>query len=328
VSNGAPLQEYVLMSQGAIQRTVRVWVQETDGGTIEWSYVDHLIDSGPDASVYTTYLDDQRFLHAVFGDNTSGRIPPNGAQISASYRYGVGAMGNVAAGTIVQITKPIPGVTVNNALSTTGGADNESIDSMRRSIPKAARIKDRAVTLQDFGDLAYAVPGVAKATAQGQYYTQVKVYIAPVGGGYPSADLLNQVYVYLGQRSLVGTTIEMHPTDAATDPIYTNVVVDITVHVQSQYGQLTVTNAVTDAITNLLSFDSADFGGLVTQGAIYHACMQVPGVDWIVLNKLIALDDSGNPVGTAQISDLQMAPTRIPALTSANLTITGVGGLT
>ena len=54
---------------------------------------------------------------------------------------------------------------------------------MRYSIPRAAaRVKQRAVTLQDYADLALQVPGVAKAVAHGQVYDKVKVRIAPVGG--------------------------------------------------------------------------------------------------------------------------------------------------
>lgn len=325
LSNGAPLQEYVLTNQGAIHRTVVVNIMETDQGEIVWTYVDHLTDSDPDASVYTTYLDDQEFLHVVFGDNVAGRIPPTGAQITTRYRYGVGAEGNVTAGTIVQITKPIQGVSVVNSTGLNGGADNESIDAMRRSIPRASKLKGRAITLQDFADLALQVPGVAKATAIGEYYTQVKVYIAPVGGGYPTLDLRNRVETYIQERSLVGTTVEVHPFDN-TDIIYTHVRVAITVHVLAQYGQLTVTNAVSEAITQLFSFDSMDFGILVSRGQVYHTCLNVPGVDWIELDTLQPLNDAGVPVGAA-VQDIQAAPTRIPLSVPADITVTGEGGL-
>lgn len=325
VSNGAPFQEYVLTFKGVIHRTVILSVQETDNGPVDWTYVDHLVDADPDASVYTTFLDDQQFFHVIFGDNVAGRIPPTGAQITVKYRYGVGAAGNVAGGTIRQITKPIHGVSVVNPYPLNGGADNESIDSMRKSIPRASRIKGRAITLQDFADLALQVAGVAKATASGVYYTQIKVYIAPVGGGYPSPDLLDRVENYLQSVSLVGTTIEVHPVDD-TDIIYTHVSVHLVVHVLAQYGQLTVKNAVTAAITQLFSFDSMDFGILVSRGEVYHTALNVPGVDWIELDALQPLDDAGVPVAPV-VQDIQAAPTRIPISTVDDITVTGEGGL-
>ena len=57
------------------------------------------------------------------------------------------------------------------------------MDSMRFSIPRAAgRIKNRAITLNDYADLALQVPGVAKSTAYGTLYTSIHVRIAPQGG--------------------------------------------------------------------------------------------------------------------------------------------------
>ena len=46
----------------------------------------------------------------------------------------------------------------------------------------AARIKNRAVTLNDYADLAMQVPGVAKSVAYGTVYTAVHVRIAPTAG--------------------------------------------------------------------------------------------------------------------------------------------------
>lgn len=330
ISNGAPMQEYVLRYQGAIHRSLSLYIQETGGSDLGllWSYVDNLIDADPDASVYTTYIDDQQFTHVVFGDNVAGRIPPTGAQITVNYRYGQGALGNVVKSQISVISPPITNVVVTNGAAFTGGADNESIDSMRHSIPRAAKIRDRAVTLQDFADLALQVPGVAKAVAQGEFYTQVKVYIAPVGGGYPGTDLLNQVEIYLTDRSLVGTTVEMHPIDA-TDPIYTYVAVSMVIHVLPQYGQATVLNNVQQAIVTIFSFDNPeiDFGCLISRGEVYHDALNVTGVDWIELTQLVPLDDNGLPIGTATVQDIQARPTRIPISDVGHMTFTVQGGL-
>jgi len=338
VSNGAPLQEYVLRYQGVIHRSLTLTVQESDSTTVNqvWTYVDNLADADPDASVYTTYIDDRQYTHVVFGDNVAGRIPPTGAVMTVSYRYGQGAVGNVVAGMITIVTPPLTDVAVNNATAFQGGADNESIDSMRHGIPRAAKLKDRAITLQDFADLAFQVPSVAKAVATGLFYTNVKLYIAPVGGGYPTPELLRQVEAYINDRALVGTTVEMHPqyTDPAvidqTDPIYTYVVVQVTVHVLPQYGQLTVKNAVTDAITAVFSFDNPaiDFGAMISRGDVFHAAMNVTGVDWIDLTAMYPTDDNGNQIGSDLVQDVQASNIRIPLSDPAHITITAQGGLT
>jgi hypothetical protein len=326
VSNGAPMQEYVVMNAGVIYRSTRLYVQETDLTTVEWSYVDNLVMADPDASVWTTYLDDQQFTHIVFGDNVAGRIPPNGAQITVSYRYGAGAGGNVVGGTITLITPPIAGVDVVNSDPCNGGADNESIDQMRYSIPRAAKIRDRAITLQDFADLAHQVPGVAKAVAQGQFYTNIKVYIAPVGGGYPSDDLRAAVGTYLTERSLVGTTVEIHPL-TGTEPLYQRVSLVIQLHVLKEFGQLTVTNAVRDAVNKLFAFESMEFGQFISQGDVYHACLAVPGVDYVVITAMALYATTGGTLLPPPIGDLQVGPTLIPTLAAADLIISVSGGL-
>ena len=118
----------------------------------------------------------------------------------------------------------------------------------------------------------------------------------------------------------------MHPFDQ-TDPIYTTVYVEMIVHVLAQYGQLTVVNAVTDAIAAVFAFDSSSFGLLISRGEVYHAALNVNGVDWIELTKLYPLDDNGNPIGTDLVQDIQAAPTRIPISDDAHINVTGQGGL-
>lgn len=325
-STGAPLQEYVLLNAGVIHRSIDVQVLETDSQSVTWSYVDRLTDSGPDASVFATYIDDQQFMHVLFGDNVAGRIPPVGSAISCSYRYGQGALGNVAPAAISLITPPIGGVSVTNVDGFNGGADNESIDQMRYSIPRSSKLRDRAVTLPDFADLAFRVPGVAKATATGEFYTQIKVYIAPVGGGYPSDQLKNAVDAYLTDRTLVGVEVEVHPLNTS-EWLYQHMALTIEVHVLPQYGQLTVVNAVKDALTLQFSFDKVGFGQRISQGDVYHTCLNITGVDFIVLQQMQLKNQAGAVIAPT-IGDLQVGPILIPALDAADLTITAVGGLT
>ena len=51
-----------------------------------------------------------------------------------------------------------------------------------RSLGLPPRIKSRAVTLNDYADLAMQVPGVAKSVSYGTVYTAVQVVIAPIDG--------------------------------------------------------------------------------------------------------------------------------------------------
>lgn len=180
-SKGIPNAEFVITDPGVIDRTVTVFTRE-GGQVVPWSRVDKMANGTPTQSVYTTYVDDQNYTHVLFGDNSSGRIPPANVQIYVGYRYGYGALANsLGVDTINVLSNDFANtqaVVVSNPSSPVGGADVESVDSMRYSIPRSAALKQRAVTLEDYTNLALQVPGITKAVAYGSNYSTVYVRIA------------------------------------------------------------------------------------------------------------------------------------------------------
>jgi uncharacterized phage protein gp47/JayE len=315
-SNGAPLQDFLISNSGVIERSMRVSVTEATGSQTQWDYVDRLTDAGPEASVYSTYNDDNGFTHLRFGDAVSGRIPPVNATIYANYRYGRGAAGNVVDGSIDTITPNIPGVSVINDTAAAGGADPESIDNMRYSIPRATHTLDRAVTLSDFESLCLQVPGVGKATAYGTYYTMVHVPIAPVGGGLPSAVLKDRVQNYVSNRMMLGASCLVE------DPIYVDAEVTILVHVLPSFGRENTRLSVEGAVMALFDFTAVDFGTRISIGDVFRAAMDQTGVDYI---EMTVLRIKGH---TGPIEDIVPAPTQLPELLSVDRHITATGGLT
>jgi hypothetical protein len=316
VSNGAPLQDFILANAGVIERSLALWVAEANGAEYQWDFVDRLTDAGPEASVYTTSVDENFFMHLRTGDAVSGRIPPVNATIYASYRYGRGSQGNVVVGQVVLLTDPIQGVSVVNTTQGHGGADPESIDSMRYSIPRAARASDRAVTLEDFATLAQQVPGVAKATSYGQYYTAIHVPIAPVGGGDPPEDLKDRVAAYLQERMMVGTTVLVE------DPQWLDAECTLVVHVLPNFGQGAVRQDVEDTVAALFAFEVVGFGTRISIGDVFRAAIDVAGVDYIELTVLRAV---GAPAPAVQ--DIVPTATQLPRMAEDDLTVTAVGGL-
>ena len=184
---GVPNTEFIIREKGVIFGSIRIVSQE-GYSTVNWSYTSDLSTARPTQAVFTTYIDDAGVTHLVFGDNTSGRIPAVNAIMYASYRYGIGARANDVPEDTITIIVPPKGVDtffvkVTNPASPIGGADPESISSMKYTIPRAgARIRSRAVTLNDYADLAMQVPSVSKAVAYGTVYTSIKIVIAPPNG--------------------------------------------------------------------------------------------------------------------------------------------------
>ena len=115
------------------------------------------------------YVLDRLTGEVRFGDGQYGMVPPEGRNNIrlCQYQTGGGTRGNLAANTVVQLKTTVPYIEkVTNLEAAGGGTEQESIDRVKERGPKFLRHRDRAVTWQDFEDLAYeASPDVARAKA-------------------------------------------------------------------------------------------------------------------------------------------------------------------
>jgi hypothetical protein len=149
-----------------------------------WSFDRTLLDAAMFDTAYT--LDEVRYQPMVvnsdgttqyeyagdsgdtlrFGDGTFGTIPLEGTQFRVTYRVGGGANGNVAAGAINQIDPSAAGdlIAVANPLAASGGADEETTQSVQRFAPQKFRqVQYRAVIPQDYQNAAETLPWATRA---------------------------------------------------------------------------------------------------------------------------------------------------------------------
>ena len=331
VSKGAPNGEFRIIDKGVVFNTVSVRSNE-GGQTLSWAFVTDLSLARPTQAVFTTFLDDQDYTHVVFGDNASGRIPPVNAELYVTYRFGRGAMANDlgpgAINTIASSTAPgvdLWDISVSNLASPLGGTDPETVDAMRQSIPRAAaRIKSRAVTLNDYADLAMQVPGVAKSVAHGTVYTAVHVRIAPQEGQADSTymqRLINDVEYYMKDKVIVGSTVYAEPVDV--NELWMNTYIRVLVHVTEGFNRTSVHQQVESVIRQALNFNAVDFGTSVTIGKVYRAALAVQGVEWCELMWLDTSEptlsqDKAMHIGTEpagqQVNDLLTNELLIPRI--------------
>jgi hypothetical protein len=170
--SGLPVAE-VLLSQAS----------SAGGPPIPWDFVRRLLTAGPfdnsftvDAALYrpiahnsdatVTYDYDSDLGDTIrFGDGVFGANPDAGAAFTVTYRYGAGTAGNVAAGTITQFATPGADYSaVMNPLAATGGADAQSLQSVRRLAPQDFRFRRRrAVLAADYVAAAETQPWVKSA---------------------------------------------------------------------------------------------------------------------------------------------------------------------
>jgi hypothetical protein len=168
-SNGTPGQTFTTSRKPVLEgETLQVFSPERGSAQMgiwnTWELVVDFHASRPDDTHYT--LD--RLAGAIqFGDARHGAIPPAGTGNVRLLRYrtGGGSIGNRPAGTIVMLRTTVPYVqAVTNVEAASGGADAETTAHMLDRAPRSFRHRSRAVTVEDYEDLAMlASPDVARA---------------------------------------------------------------------------------------------------------------------------------------------------------------------
>lgn len=329
VSTGMANQRFAIPQTGVIDDSVRVYVETTDGIT-EWTPVPRLLFARPYDMVFTLRPTADNTTMIVFGDGTSGAVPPMGARIFATYRHGVGAAGNIVAGKIAYISDPsgeLTGVTVATdgagvplSSATTGGSDPEDLDTIRRNAAIAFGSYGRAVTTQDYARIALTVPGVTHAYAVSAVSTSVTVFIAGPNRSQPTPDLIAVVKDELQAAAMGGVTVTVQghnkvPVNFGTETT------PMRLTVGPNQRNIVVENQVRTTLTNLIRSPELGFGSRLTVGAVYSALTAVPGVVNITI-PLMARADAPQ-IG---VDDITFSPYELPDV--GNIFIQTMGGIT
>ena len=254
-------------------------IEVSEHGTyVPWQPVAHFAASRPDDRVY-------RFDSATgtvqFGDGIRGSRPAPNARIRAAYyRYGGGRQGNLPAGNIKQLITPASTqFLLRHEWRTAHGLDAETVAEAEQRIPAHLQHRNRAVTQQDFIQLARdnpiapvgraeMIPGLLPNNSLASVRFNVpgvaSLFVMPpaspafAAAPKPTAGLLRDVYTYMDERKLLGTELYV------LSPEFISVALSLSVEVIDP-GVLTETlNAVNQAL--LIYLWALAPGGHLAQG--------------------------------------------------------------
>jgi predicted phage baseplate assembly protein len=236
LSDGSSAQRFPLQ-----RRPIVPWEQptvvrvSTDTGWDEWTPVAHFAESSPDDRHFRldAFAGELQFGPAVRrADGTLqryGAVPAKGAHIQVdAYRTGGGQSGNVARGKIRVLKTSTPYVArVENRAPAIGGADGESLPDAKVRGPLLLRSRGRAVTSEDFEELAREVaPDAARVqcveTLEAVDAGGVRLLVVPhlpadpIGrisrdDLVPPLETMARITGYLDERRLVGTRLVVEP---------------------------------------------------------------------------------------------------------------------
>lgn len=250
-------------------------------GPVEWTYVQTLINSGSFDQVFTNFVDANGVFYVIFGDGVNGYVPPLGSPVTVTYQVNAGSIGNVGAGTITSTVQAVVGVVgVTNVTAASGGTGAQTLDSIRQAAPASLRALNRGVTTIDIATLAFQVSGVEWANAVEVTYQLVNLYIAPFGGGAPTAVLQDAVLTYINPLLMANTAVTI------LAPTYVPINITANLFVYENFGNSATTALTTAALTEFLTLPNTGFGFRVSLGYVYQIILSQLGVNWAIVTGL------------------------------------------
>lgn len=297
-------------------------VRLSDNG-VTWQAQQDLLNSGRFTPDFAVEVTENRQAMLRFGDGVYGRRPAAGTQFLARYRVGNGRRGNIGADAIAHLVTPYAGITaVHNPLPAQGGQDPEPVQQARRDAPYAFRQQQRAVTPADYVEVTERHPQVQKAAATrrwtGSWYT-VFITVDRKGGRSIDPAFEQNLRQFLDRYRLAGHDIEIDgPQFVALD-------IAMRVCVAPDYFRSTVeqtlltllsSQRLPDGRRGFFHPDNFTFGQSVYLSQMVATATQVPGVQWVQVEKFQRWGRSANgeldageiPFGQLEIARLDNDP--------------------
>lgn len=258
-----------------------------------WTLVEDFYESDAYDRHYLLQRDEAGSTFVCFGDGRHGAIPPAGRKhITARYRVGLGRDGNAEAERVDRIKKAHPLVErAHNPRPVSGGAEPARAEDVRSQATRFIRTFGRAVSVQDYADLALLFPGVARASAaaapvgqlragRGAGRVGVRVIVADAEGQSPGP--LGEIQKFLQTRSDGVVPIEV------VGPSSKELVLRLYLEVDRAFLPEAVQASVRDALygnrpdaPGLFTFAGRQLGQPAFLSEVYARLSALPGVSFI-----------------------------------------------
>jgi predicted phage baseplate assembly protein len=316
-----PLQSFVLKqppltyvsapSVSGVASTLEVRVNE-----VLWHEADNVAQLGPNDRGYSTRTGDDGRTEVVFGNGVNGaRLPTGPENVKSRYRNGIGRGGNVQPGQISLLaSRPLGVKAVVNPLAASGGADRESRDQARKNTPLAVMALDRLVSTRDYADFARVFAGIAKASAVRLPFHGRHVVCVTVAGVddiaiEKNSDLYRNLGTALRRFGDPFMSVMLEPRELLA------LVIGARVKVLPDYDWELVEPKVRAMLLDTFGFERRELGQGVAMSEVIAAIQRVPGVHWVDLFELRAIDRSA--AAARFIGDDETPQANVPARTAS-----------
>jgi hypothetical protein len=261
VNTSTQNQRFIIDNRGVDTSTIKVTVRETESSTSTQRYVNasSILDVTSISKVFFIQeIEDERY-EVIFGDGVFGKKLENNNYIEVSYLISNGNSANGISefnfsGTLIdnqnRSLSGTPSLITTN-ISSTGGSEIESINSIRNFAPRIYSTQNRAVTASDYEVLIPKIYSEAESVSAfgGEeltppQYGKVFITIKPFFGSFLSNGIKDNIKAELRKYSVAGIVPEILDIKYLYIELESNVYYDSNSAVSSDLIQSKVTNNI------------------------------------------------------------------------------------
>jgi hypothetical protein len=282
-----------------------------------WQPQRDLLSSRPTDPHFVTEIERDGVASLRFANNLK-----SGASFAATYRVGNGNQGNIGADKLFHIVGVAGIDQVRNPLAAKGGIDPESMEDVRQRAPSAFRTQERAVTPEDYAEVAERHPGIQRAAATFRWtgsWRTVFLTIDRLGGLKVDQPFKDEMRQYMERFRMAGHDLEI---DA---PRFVPLEIEMQVCVKHDYFRSQVKKALLEIFSDqilpdgrlgVFHPDNFTFGQPVYLSPLYAAAQAVDGVASVRVNifqrqgqpKTTAIDQGKLELGRLEIAQMENNP--------------------
>jgi len=250
-------QRFIMSNDNMDTDSIVVFVSENNGQTNTYfNAAENLYGLNANSAIYFLQATEDTRYEVVFGDGKFGRKPLNNSLVYTTYRTCTGSFADGSTNfTLDDNLGAINGLgsflspTITVLSSSSGGANAETLDSIRYNAPRHYQTQGRAITANDFKNMVLKnfvnvkTLNVFGGEISANSVDYGKVFIAPATySGAPLSDLDKQtIETYLLDKCTLGIKPKI------IDPDYLYLMVYTTV----RYTSASTTNTASDIETNV-----------------------------------------------------------------------------
>lgn len=285
-----PLTFVSAASSSGTASTLKIRVND-----ILWTEVASFYNHGPNERIYVTKQNDQGETTVIFGNGITGaRLPTGQANVSATYRKGIGSGGLLEAHQLTQLLSSPQGVkSVTNPLTSTGAEDKESLSEARSNATLTIYTLGRIVSLQDYEDFCRSFAGISKAMVNWAWSGQKRsVYITVAGTDGATIESDGEVYENLLTAIDQAGIPDVAVTVKSYLPAFFRVAARIKVH--DDFIAENVLKSVEEKLRDEFSFDKRSFGQAVSFSEVISTMQKTEGVVAVDIDHFYRSDKAIN----------------------------------